>query len=57
MLVPQAQLQSFGAIVVIALVTSFAVSLVVLPSLLLLWSRYTGGVERVAPTAEPSAGD
>lgn len=50
MLVPQARLQSFGAIVVIALLTSFVVSLVVLPSLLLLWSRYTGGVASVRPT-------
>lgn len=57
MLVPQAQLQSFGAIVVIALLTSFRVSLVVPPSLLLLWTRYTGGVERVVPAAEASAGD
>jgi predicted RND superfamily exporter protein len=40
-LVPHPQLQSFGAIVVIALVTAFVVSLVVVPSLLLLWSRYS----------------
>jgi predicted RND superfamily exporter protein len=41
-LVPQAQLQSFGTIVVVALVTAFLVSVLVLPSLLLLWSRYSG---------------
>jgi len=41
-LVPHPQLKSFGSIVVIALVTAFLVSLLVLPSLLLLWSRYTG---------------
>ncbi len=39
-LVPHPQLQSFAYIVVIALLTAFVVSLVVLPSLLLLWSRY-----------------
>ena len=48
-LVPQAQLQSFGTIVVVALLTAFLVSVLVLPSLLLLWSRY-GGIE--TPTAE-----
>jgi predicted RND superfamily exporter protein len=42
-LVPHPQMQSFGGIVVIALVTSFLVSLLVLPSLLLLWSRYDPG--------------
>ncbi|MXR52949.1 MMPL family transporter [Halovenus sp. WSH3] len=56
-LVPQPQLQSFAAIVVIALVTSFLVSLIVLPSLLLLWSRYTDGVLSVAPDAEPTPQD
>jgi predicted RND superfamily exporter protein len=39
-LVPSAQLQSFGRIVVLALVTAFLVSILVLPSLLWLWSRY-----------------
>jgi hypothetical protein len=33
------QLQSFGAIVVVALTTAFGVSVLVLPSLLVLWSR------------------
>jgi predicted RND superfamily exporter protein len=41
-LVPQPQLQSFGSIVVIALLTSFLVSVLVLPSVLLLWNRYSG---------------
>lgn len=40
-LVPHPQMQSFGSIVVIALVTSFLVSILVLPSVLLLWSRYS----------------
>jgi predicted RND superfamily exporter protein len=40
-LVPHPQMQSFGSIVVIALVTAFLVSLLVLPSVLLLWSRYS----------------
>ena len=56
-LVPHPQLQSFGSIVVIALVTSFVVSLLVLPSLLLLWSRYTDGVVSVAPEADPAPQD
>jgi len=57
-LVPHPQLQSFGAIVVIALVTSFVVSLVVMPSLLLLWGRYST-VTATAPerTREPVTQD
>ena len=39
-LVPHPQLQSFGSIVVIALVTAFLSSVLVLPSLLLLWERH-----------------
>jgi len=39
-LVPHPQLQSFGAIVVVALATAFVVSVLVLPSLLVLWERY-----------------
>ncbi|HKL28449.1 MAG TPA: MMPL family transporter [Natrialbaceae archaeon] len=39
-LVPSAQLQSFGRIVVLALVTAFLVSVLVLPSLLWLWARF-----------------
>jgi predicted RND superfamily exporter protein len=48
-LVPQAQLQSFGTIVVIALVTAFLTSVLVLPSLLVLWSRYVPGEVSRAP--------
>ncbi|MFW5950422.1 MAG: MMPL family transporter, partial [archaeon] len=39
-LVPYPQLESFGAIVVIALVTGFLVRVFVLPRLLVLWDRY-----------------
>ena len=39
-LVPHPQLQSLGSIVVIALLTAFLSSVLVLPSLLLLWGRY-----------------
>lgn len=54
-LVPQPVLQSFAAIVVIALVTSFAVSLIVLPSLLLLWSKYTTAAVSSGPQAESAS--
>jgi predicted RND superfamily exporter protein len=50
-LVPQAQLQSFGAIVVIALVTAFLASVLVLPSLLLLWARRGHGAEAMVETS------
>jgi predicted RND superfamily exporter protein len=57
-LVPHPQLQSFGGIVVIALVTSFLVSLLVLPSLLLLWSRYDPTVTTsVTERREPAPQD
>ncbi len=52
-LVPHPQLQSFGSIVVVALLTSFVVSLVVLPSVLVLWSRYTDGIQSVTAEPEP----
>ena len=53
-LVPHPQLQSFGGIVVISLVTSFVVSLLVLPSVLLLWSRYgASSLTTVLDTDEP----
>ncbi|WP_340100702.1 efflux RND transporter permease subunit [Salinibaculum salinum] len=51
-LVPHPQLQSFGSIVVIALLTSFLVSVLVLPSILLLWDRYTTNGVRTPDTAE-----
>jgi predicted RND superfamily exporter protein len=52
-LVPHPQLRSFGTIVVVALVTAFLVSVLVLPSLLLLWSRYRG-VETAAADSIPA---
>lgn len=39
LLVPHSGIQSFGAIVVIALATAFIASVLVLPSILALWSR------------------
>jgi predicted RND superfamily exporter protein len=56
-LVPHPQLESFGGIVVVALVSSFLVSLLVLPSLLVLWSRYAShemavGTVSVEPTPQ-----
>lgn len=39
LLVPDPGLQSFGAIVVIALLMAFGISVIVLPSALGLWSR------------------
>jgi len=48
-LVPDPQLQSFGSIVVIALLTAFLVSLLVLPSLLVLWERYSPEAVTAAP--------
>jgi predicted RND superfamily exporter protein len=40
LLVPNGGMQSFGAIVVVALGTAFVVSVLVLPSILALWSRF-----------------
>ena len=51
-LVPQAQIVSFSSIVVIALLSSFLVSLLVLPSLLVLWDRYSPEAVTEAPTGE-----
>jgi predicted RND superfamily exporter protein len=51
-LVPQALLQSFGTITVIALLTSFLTSVLVLPSLLVLWSRYVPGTVTTTPEPE-----
>jgi predicted RND superfamily exporter protein len=39
-LVPSSGMQSFGAIVVVALSTAFVVSVLVLPSIIALWSRF-----------------
>jgi len=57
---PHPQITSFGALVVLALATSFVVSVYVLPSMLSLWARAvrtdtTGGV--LGTTVDPSAGD
>ncbi|MFC6736364.1 RND family transporter, partial [Halolamina salina] len=51
-LVPHPQLQSFGAIVVVAMTTAFAMSVLVLPSLLTLWDRYVPA--SVATAATPA---
>jgi len=51
-LVPHPQLRSFGAIVVIAMTTAFAVSVLVLPSMLALWDRYVPA--SVVTTADPT---
>jgi predicted RND superfamily exporter protein len=56
-LVPHPQLQNFGAIVVVALLTSFVVSLLVLPSVLVLWSRYTDVIGSVGSNTEPTPQD
>lgn len=50
---PHPQFQSLGLLVVLALVTSFLVSVFVLPSMLALWARYAD-VTRVAEGAEPT---
>ncbi|MCU4717473.1 efflux RND transporter permease subunit [Halapricum hydrolyticum] len=51
-LVPDPQLQSFSLIVVVALLTAFLVSLLVLPSLLVLWERYSPEAVTTEATAE-----
>jgi predicted RND superfamily exporter protein len=51
-LVPSGQLQSFAALVVIALLASFVVSVLVLPSGLVLWRRYSP-----ADLATPTPGE
>ncbi|MUV90581.1 MMPL family transporter [Halapricum sp. CBA1109] len=51
-LVPSTQLQSFAALVVIALLASFAVSVLVLPSGLVLWKRFSP-----ADLATPTPGE
>ncbi|MFB6188837.1 MAG: RND family transporter [Halapricum sp.] len=56
-LVPHPQLQSFGSIVVIALTTAFLVSLLVLPSLLVLWSRYSPESVTIPSSGEAMAQD
>jgi predicted RND superfamily exporter protein len=57
MLVPHPQLQSFGAIVVVAMTTAFVVSVLVLPSLLVLWDRYVPATVTTASTTADVARD
>jgi predicted RND superfamily exporter protein len=57
MLVPHPQLESFGAIVVIAMTTAFVVSVLVLPSLLVLWDRYVPASVTTAPAPAEVAQD
>lgn len=52
-LVPHPQLRSFGAIVVIAMTTSFVVSVLVLPSVLVLWDRYVPANVTTETTPDP----
>jgi len=47
---PHPQFQSFGTLVVLAMVTSFVVAVFVLPSMIAVWSRYAD-----SPTTEPDA--
>ena len=55
MLHPSAQIESFGAIVVFALLSSFLLSVFVLPSLLYVWAERIRGVDAVDPvSAVPS---
>jgi predicted RND superfamily exporter protein len=57
-LVPHPQMQSFGSIVVVALLTAFLVSLFVLPSILLLWSRHATEQSTTAQvSADPAPQD
>ena len=57
MLVPHPQLESFGAIVVVAMTTAFVASVLVLPSLLVLWDRHVPASVAVAPTRHDVASD
>jgi predicted RND superfamily exporter protein len=56
---PHPQIQSFGTLVVLALGSSFLVSVFVLPSLLVMWSRLVGEADATDPSspAVPSSGD
>jgi predicted RND superfamily exporter protein len=59
MLHPHPQFQSFGLLVVLAMTLSFVVSVFVLPSLLLVWSRYVHETEVTAdtPSGSPATQD
>ena len=54
---PHPQLESFGAMVVLALVTSFLLSVVVLPSLLFLWARHVRSSTPNRPATPASTPD
>ena len=56
-LVPHPQLQSFGALVVVAMTTAFAASVLVLPSLLVLWDRHVPASVSTDPTPNRVAQD
>jgi predicted RND superfamily exporter protein len=50
-------LQQFGIITGITIVYAFLASVLVLPSLLVVWTRYVGLDETAAVNATPSAGE
>ncbi|MFB6073215.1 MAG: RND family transporter [Halobacterium sp.] len=54
---PHPQFQSFGTLVVLALSLSFLVSVYVLPSLLLLWSRHVADDHQPTTTPDPTPVD
>jgi predicted RND superfamily exporter protein len=56
-LVPNGALQSFAAIVVVALVTAFVVSVAVLPSALALFHRLAPDAVALDASVDPAAGD
>jgi predicted RND superfamily exporter protein len=50
-------LQQFGIITGITIIYAFLASVLVLPSLLVVWTRYVGADETTAAAATPSAGE
>jgi len=57
LLVPLAQFRGFATIVVVALLIAFLVSVLVLPSALVLWKRYLPGSEAATPPDSAVAQD
>jgi len=57
LLVPLSQFRGFASIVVVALLIAFLVSLLVLPSALVLWKRYLPGSEAATPPDSAVAQD
>jgi predicted RND superfamily exporter protein len=57
LLVPVSQFRGFATIVVVALLIAFLVSVVVLPSALVLWTRYLPGSEATQPSDAAVAQD